>query len=376
MSKGFNTTYNTILKPILFWFSPETAQRLTLSVLTNLEPALPGSFFYPQEDEPQLSVNRWGIQFSNPVGLGAGVDKNLRAGLFWQKFGFGFAELGTVTPNRQFGNPRPRIWRLPEQRALVNSLGFPSRGSEWAIKRTSYYRRRGLRMKLALNLGPNKTTPPNLIIGDYVELFKTLGPLADLVVLNVSSPNTPGLRNWQAPERMVSIIEELRSTPIATTQRPPMLIKLGPDLDRSKLDDICAAALEHKVDGIVATNTTLQRSSVGVDCEYPGGLSGHPLRELARESIRRVYDCTRGQIPIIGVGGIASAEDAYAHIRAGASLVEFCTGLIYKGPSLATDIKVGLLSLLKNDGFRSIDEAVGTENGRTPIRQSGMACVA
>jgi dihydroorotate dehydrogenase len=376
MSRVFNTAYTGILKPILFSVSPESAQRQTLFALTVLERVLPDSFFCPQEDEPELSVNRWGVRFSNPVGLGAGVDKNLRAAFFWQKFGFGFAEFGTVTPREQFGNPRPRIWRLPEQLALVNSLGFPSKGCEWAVQRATYYRDRRLKMKFALNLGPNKSTPSTDVISDYVGLFKGLASLADFVVINVSSPNTPGLRNWQSPERMVSIIKELRSTPIAAGQHPPMLIKLGPDLELIALREICTAAVEHRIDGIVATNTTLQRESIGIQSNYPGGVSGQALRELARNTIRQVYEFTGGHMPIVGVGGIASAEDAYGHIRAGASLVEFCTGLIYNGPGLPSAIKAGLISLLKRDGFRSIDEAVGTENNRTASRQSDIACVA
>jgi dihydroorotate dehydrogenase len=227
-------------------------------------------------------------------------------------------------------------------------------------------------MKLALNLGPNKNSDPGQVICDYVKLYTKLCPIADFVVINVSSPNTPGLRAWQASERMLWIIKELRSTKIESGRRPPLLIKVGPDLELAELQDLCKAALEHRIDGIVATNTTVQRASIGVQADYPGGVSGQPLKELARRTIRQVYESTEGQIPIIGVGGIASAEDAYAHIRAGASLVEFCTGLIYGGPSLPMRIRGGLARLLKKDGFVCIDEAVGTDNWRTSNRQSSV----
>ncbi len=243
MLKALNTAYVRILKPILFRVSPETAQKMSLFALTILERTLPIPFFYPQKDDQLLSVTRWGIRFSNPIGLVAGVDKNARAGLFWQKFGFGFAELGTITPRHQSGNPKPRIWRLPDQRALVNSLGFPSKGSVRVERRLRFYRHRGIRMKIALNLGPNKdSTSSAQIVRDYANLFARLAPFADFIVINVSSPNTPGLRNWQAPDRMVSIVRELRSTPIVGEKHPPVLVKIGPDLDTGTLREICAAA--------------------------------------------------------------------------------------------------------------------------------------
>jgi len=372
MLRAVDILYGRLLRPVFFRLDAEMSQKTALAILTALEHILPVSYFASRQEEPELSVTRWGIHFSNPIGLGAGVDKNASAALFWQKFGFGFAELGTVVPKRQDGNPKPRIWRLPDQEGLVNSLGFPSRGCEWFLQRVSSYRERQMSMKLALNLGPNKDSDASQIVRDYVKLYIKLGPLSDFVVINVSSPNTPGLRSWQAPERMVSIIEELRSTTIEG-RRPPLLIKFGPDLEPAKLHDLCTAALEHKIDGIVASNTTLQRASIGVQADYPGGVSGQPLMELARSTIRQIYESTGGQIPIIGVGGIASAEDAYAHIRAGASLVEFCTGLIYHGPSLPMSIRGGLARLLKKDGFGCIDEAVGTDNWRISKRQSSVA---
>jgi dihydroorotate dehydrogenase len=369
MSGAVDILYGRLLRPVFFRLDAEMAHKITLAILTALERVLPDSTFAPPKEEPGVSVTRWGIRFSNPIGLGAGVDKNGRAAMFWQKFGFGFAELGTVVPEAQDGNPKPRIWRLPDQGGLVNSLGFPSRGCDWFLHRISSYRKRRLGIKLALNIGPNKTSDQGQIIQDYVKLYTKLGPIADFVVINVSSPNTSGLRAWQAPERMLSIFKELRSIKFESGQHPPLLIKLGPDLETAELHDLCRAALEHKVDGIVATNTTLQRGSIGVQTDYPGGVSGQPLKKLARSTIRQVYESTEGQIPIIGVGGIANTEDAYAHIRAGASLVEFCTGLIYGGPSLPMHIRGGLPLLLKKDGFGCIDEAVGADSWGTSKRQ-------
>jgi dihydroorotate dehydrogenase len=365
MVPGLDTLYRRVLRPVLFRLDAEFAQQAVLAALQFATSVAPMWVLSPEDDPPELATSAWGMQFSNPVGLGAGVDKNARAALAWQAIGLGFAELGTITPDPQFGNPRPRIWRLHEEQALVNSLGFPSKGSEWALRRVRYYRKKGIQMRLSLNFGPNKDTPPEKVVRDYASLMAKLGEYADLVVVNLSSPNTPGLREWQAPERMTSIVNALRSTADGLFRCPPILIKLAPDTEPSMLRDICGAAVEHKIDGIVATNTTLKREELGVRCTFPGGLSGQPLRNIARETIRKVYDFTDRRIPIVGVGGIFSAEDAYGHIRAGATLVEFCTGMIYRGPGLAQEIKRGLVRLLARDGFRSISEAVGTEIRQT-----------
>jgi dihydroorotate dehydrogenase len=362
---------------MLFRLDAETAQRAVLAILQYVTSVAPTVMLSPENDIPELATSVWGMRFSNPIGLGAGVDKNARAALAWQAVGLGFAELGTITPEPQFGNPRPRIWRLHEHQALVNCLGFPSKGSEWALRRLRYYRKRGIQIRLALNFGPNKDTSAEKVVRDYELLMAKLGEFADFVVVNLSSPNTPGLREWQAPERMVSIVEAMRSTATYLLRRPPILIKLAPDIEMPMLREICESALEHKVDGIIATNTTLKREELGVHSAFPGGLSGQPLRNLARETIRRAFEYTGGLIPIVGVGGIASAEDAYGHICAGASLVESCTGMIYRGPGLVQEIKRGLVRLLARDGFRSISEAVGSENRQaSSLRHQEVARVA
>jgi dihydroorotate dehydrogenase len=368
MVLGLNTLYRRVLRPVLFRLDAEFAQQAVLATLQFATSVAPMSVLSPEDDPPELATSVWGVRFSNPIGLGAGVDKNARAALAWQAVGLGFAELGTITPDPQFGNPRPRIWRLHEEQALINSLGFPSKGCEWVLRRVRHYKKGGIQIRLALNFGPNKNTPPEKVLRDYASLMAKLGEYADFVVVNLSSPNTPGLREWQAPERMVSIVKTLRSTAIDLPRCPPILIKLAPDIQLPMLRDICGASVEHKVDGIIATNTTLKRDELGIRCVLPGGLSGQPLRNLARETIRRVYEYTDHLIPIVGVGGIASAEDAYGHIRAGATLVEFCTGMIYHGPGLVQEIKSGLVRLLNRDGFRSISEAVGTENSQAPLQ--------
>jgi dihydroorotate dehydrogenase len=242
---------------------------------------------------------------------------------------------------------------------MVNRLGFPSDGMEAVaarLKRQQRYRRR---IRIALNLGPNKETAPEQVADDYARLTERLGAIADFIVVNLSSPNTPGLRDFQAPVRMRSVIEAMRGAGASTGL--PILVKLAPDLDPPMRAEICAAALDLRLDGIVATNTTLQRETVGVVSQLSGGLSGEPLKNLARETIGGIYRTVGGRIPIIGVGGVATAEDAYAHIRAGASLVELYTAMVYRGPGIVRAIKAGVVRLLARDGFRSISEVVGAE---------------
>jgi dihydroorotate dehydrogenase len=397
-SDGHNL-YTRLMRPLLFQFDPETAHRLTIAILSLAPPLRCVS------DSAELATTVFGMRFANPVGLAAGVDKDARALAGWRALGFGFAELGTVTPRPQPGNALPRMWRLRANRALINRLGFPGEGMEAAaarLQRTVSLRVTRTRndtnpaMRIALNFGPNKDTPPERVAEDYAALTRRLAPFADLIVVNLSSPNTPGLREWQAPERMRAIVEAVRAAlPAATTagrRRPPILVKIAPDLEPPQLSAVCAMALDlarefkgsggddasvikddgglegecdrHGDIGIVATNTTLKRDEVGVSAAFEGGLSGAPLLARTREVIAQAYRETHGRIPIIGVGGIASAEDAYGHIRAGASLVEFYTGMIYRGPGLAREIKRGLVRLLARDGFRSISEAVGSASIR------------
>lgn len=310
---------------------------------------------------PELGIKLWGIDFPNPIGLAAGMDKDAVAIRGWETLGFGFAELGTFTPRPQAGNEIPRVWRVPERGALINRLGFPSEGMEAVAPRIERIRKAGISIPLSLNFGPNSNTPPEGIAADYTALIERLGPLADFIVVNVSSPNTPGLRDWQSPEKMIELFAAIHEHAGKLPRPTPVLVKISPDLERNELFRICDTALAIGIEGIVACNTTIAREAVGVSSPHPGGLSGPPILIRARELIRDIYTHTGGQIPIIGVGGISSAEDAWLHIRAGASLVEVYTGLIYEGPGLIVRMKSGLADLLRRGGFRSISEAVGID---------------
>ena len=349
--------YRGLLRPILFSLDAETAHHLALSILSMMPP-LPVA-----EDPPELRSSLWGMEFSNPIGLAAGMDKDAIAIGAWQALGFGFAELGTITPRPQPGNPKPRVFRIPEHRALINRLGFPSEGMEVVtprIERIKNVRRAGTRIRIALNFGPNKDTPVEKVAADYASLMARMASLADFIVINVSSPNTPGLRNWQSPDKMREIFAAMEQAP-KLSRHVPMLLKVAPDIDDSMLDAISDTAMALRLDGMVVCNTTLKRNELGITSSEAGGLSGHPLRDLARERIAAVHRRTQGKLPIIGVGGIMNADDTLGHIKAGASLVELYTGLIYEGPGLIASMKKELANLLRREGFRSISDAVGTD---------------
>ncbi len=354
-SSFIDLVWSRVARPLLFRLDPELAHRIVLTLLT-IMPA-----FGRQNDSDVLEQNLWGMRFVNPLGLAAGLDKDAVALAAWQTLGFGFAEVGTITPRPQPGNPRPRLWRLPEHRALINRLGFPGLGMEVAARRVERLRQRRPRMRIGVNLGPNKDTPPERVADDIAALAQRLGPVADFIVINISSPNTPGLREWQAPQHLRTLITRAFAGRLeAGANRPPLLIKLAPDIDSDQLRLICETAMELRLNGIVATNTTTAREAVGVRADYPGGLSGQPLKSRAREIISQIYRHAGGALPIIGVGGVASAEDAYGHICAGANLVELYTGLIYEGPGLPTTIVDGLTALMERDGYGRIKDAVGS----------------
>lgn len=355
------------LTPLLFKIPPETAHRLTIQVLR----FMPG-FLFPKSAtalparHPTLRSVLWGRNFPNPVGLAAGFDKNAEAvnGLF--HLGFGFVEVGTVTVKPQEGNPRPRVFRCPEHNAVINRMGFPNGG----VARFKDNLQKFLGKKprpigvLGLNIGMNKdqTDPAK----DYTALVRSLAPMADYLTINISSPNTPGLRNLQEKEPLTELLTAVLAERAASCgdHPPPLLLKLAPDLTDAQLDDIAGVLLALKIDGVILTNTTLSRPEAlpANFAEQKGGLSGAPLTDLSTAIIRRFYAITKGQIPIIGVGGISSAADAYAKIRAGASLVQVYSGLIFQGPTLPAMINAGLMELLQRDGFSHISEAVGADH--------------
>ncbi len=311
-------------------------------------------------DDPILAIRRFGLAFSNPVGLAAGLDKNAEVPEAALRLGFGFAEFGTVTPRPQVGNPKPRVFRLPEQQAVINRLGFNNDGLEPAAKRAEAMRagRNRLSGPIGGNIGKNKDSTDS--VADYVTGTERLSPFVDYLTVNVSSPNTPGLRVLQgraALTELLSAVQAARKAPV------PVLVKIAPDLTEADLDDIIRAVIDTQVAGIIVSNTTIDRPPglpnhvAGV----AGGLSGKPLFAPSTEMLRRAYRLVGAAIPLIGVGGIASADDAYAKIRAGASLIQLYTALIYQGPGLVRRIKTGLAARVRADGFARLEDAIGAD---------------
>lgn len=362
--------YQRLARPVLFSQDAETAHERTIEMLATLDRAsemrLPGNGHV--FTHARLQVEIAGISFPNPVGLAAGCDKNARAVSVWPRFGFGFVEVGTVTAQPQPGNPRPRVFRVPEHGALVNRLGFNSEGSEAVAKRLAHLRRRerSLPVPLGVNIGKTKSvTGDEAVLEDYQTGFRRLSRLADFIVVNVSSPNTPGLRQWQEKEKLSILLDMLMKESRALAQKRgtsplPVFVKISPDMADGDMEDVVEVALSERLAGIIATNTTLAREGVGQNVESSGGLSGKPLRHRANEVIRFLYRCSQGKIPLVGVGGISSAEDAYERLRAGASLVQIYTGLVYEGPLLPRRVNQGLLKLMERDGVKHISETVGT----------------
>jgi len=312
-------------------------------------------------DPPRLATRLWGRTFPNPVGLAAGFDKNAEVPDAMLALGFGFVEVGTVTPRPQPGNPKPRLFRLEEDQGVINRLGFNSEGLAAVERRLAKRRDRRGFGKVGANIGRNRETGDE--IEDYVEGVRALAPLVDYLVVNISSPNTPGLRELQrmnAVERLMERVLPARAE-VAPRDPPPLLLKIAPDLTQQERADLAQAALASHIDGLVVANTTVARPDtlVSGDAHEPGGLSGRPLRGASTQLIADMARLTGGRIPIVGVGGISSGADAYAKIRAGASLVQLYTALVFEGPRLVTRIKRELDALLVRDGFASVAEAVG-----------------
>jgi dihydroorotate dehydrogenase len=349
--------------PLLRRLDPEVAHGLTLRALARgLAPRRPGP------DDPILASRVWGRDFANPIGLAAGFDKDAAVVAPLFDLGFGFVEVGTITPRPQAGNPRPRVFRLPEDRAVINRLGFAGAGAAAAARRLARWRAEGGRAEggrgiLGVNLGKNRDSRD--AAADYAAGARALGRYADYLVINVSSPNTPGLRALQGRAELERLVEAVRGALAETLPGapPPLLIKIAPDLAPADLEDIAAVALERALDGLIATNTTVARPAglAGRHRAETGGLSGRPLFAPATRILAETYRLTGGRIPLIGVGGVASGAEAYAKIRAGASLVQLYTGLIYEGPALVPRIKAELARLLRRDGFASLGAAVGAD---------------
>jgi dihydroorotate dehydrogenase len=349
--RNFFVVYKLLLKPFFFLFNPEKAHKLTL-VLFRLALRIPVLNYLLKRSfqfrHPQLERELFGLRFPNPVGLAAGFDKDGQYVDLMSALGFGFLELGTVTPRPQTGNPQPRLFRLPADNALINRMGFNNEGVEALVSRLKE-RKKKRPLIIGGNIGKNKVTPNEQAVDDYAICFEALFPFVDYFVVNVSSPNTPGLRELQEKEPLTALLTEVQKLNKAKAQPKPVLLKIAPDLTNSQLDDILDIVKTTGLDGIIATNTTIDRTGLATDSQKvsdigAGGLSGQPLKDRATEVIRYLSEKTKGQLPIIGVGGIASPEDALEKIRAGASLVQIYTGLIYSGPSLIKKINKALLA--------------------------------
>jgi dihydroorotate dehydrogenase len=347
-----------LVRPLLLRLPAERAHGLALrAVATGLDRLLLGR--EPQPAPPILAQSLWGREFPNPIGLAAGFDKNARVADAVRRWGFGFVEVGTVTPRPQPGNPMPRLFRLAEDVAIVNRMGFDSDGLDTVVRRLARAPRRGI---LGVNLGKNRDTAD--AAADYVAGIRGIAGLADYIVVNVSSPNTPGLRDLQRRSLLEALLPRLIAARDATGPGTPLLLKIAPDLSAQERRDIAELACAAGIDGLVIANTTVARPPGLVSrhaCEA-GGLSGRPLFAQSTAVLAEMHQLTEGRLPLIGVGGIADGGGAYAKIRAGASLVQIYTALVFSGPALIRRIERELALLLRADGFGSIVEAVGADN--------------
>ena len=348
-----------LIGPILRRLDTEKAHRLALYALRQKAVR---TFFPKVPDPANLRTVVWGRVFPNPIGLAAGFDKNAEVFEAALDLGFGFVEVGGVTPKPQSGNRRPRLFRLSADRAVKNRMGFNNDGLEVVASRLR--RRTTLSGLVGVNLGKNKETVN--AVEDYSTLASDFSAYADFLVINVSSPNTPGLRSLQSLKPLLDIIRAARTARDAaiTANPPPLLLKISPDLEHSEVSDIAKVALDENLDGIIISNTTLARpqSLKSPEKNEAGGLSGAPLFCPSTHLLRCVYELTDGSIPLVGVGGISSGADAYAKIRAGASLVQLYTALVFDGPGILSQIKCDLAALLERDGYLTIADAVGADH--------------
>jgi dihydroorotate dehydrogenase len=343
--------------PLLRWFDPEDAHRLAIQGLKILPPVR------PRPDDPKLAVRAFGLNFPNPIGMAAGFDKSAEAPDSLLRLGFGFVEVGTVTPKPQAGNPRPRLFRLERDEAVVNRMGFNNDGAEAVLRRLAA--RAHLGGILGVNVGANKDSSDR--VADYVKLIETFAPVASYFTVNVSSPNTPGLRNLQqaaALDDLLARVIDARERVRQNAGDSPVLLKIAPDLSLAELDDVVHIARSRRVDGMIVANTTVARPSSlreAARAGEQGGLSGRPLFRLSTRMVAETYVRAEGAFPLVGVGGIDSGGAALTKIRAGASLIQLYSSLIYKGLGLVDDIKNDLASTLLRTGRDSLSEIVGAD---------------
>jgi dihydroorotate dehydrogenase len=356
--------YTWAVRPALFALDAERAHNLTLAALRRPFVVRTLRALVAPRADPRLDQRVLGLTFRHPVGLAAGLDKHGTAAAAWAALGFAFVEIGTVTPQPQAGNPRPRLFRLPADRAIINRLGFNSVGAAEVAQNLAAMV--PLPIPIGINLGKNRQTSNDNAADDYMRALEIVHPFADYVVVNVSSPNTPGLRALQESRALRELVAQVvhRARALTTRKMIPVLVKVAPDMTPGDLLASVDAALEGGASAIIATNTTVARpglKSRGPAVEEDGGLSGAPLRSRATEICRTVYAHLRGGAPIVGVGGIFTADDAYERIRSGASLVQLYTALIYEGPGVVGRIVRGLGERLIRDGFSHVSEAVGAD---------------
>jgi len=343
----------SVLRPFLFKLDPETTHDLAIKSLKFNY--LPRKMF-EVEDEQILNIELLGKNFPNPIGLAAGFDKSGEVYNSLLKFGFGFIEIGTVTPLKQFGNPKPRIFRLEDDSALINRLGFNNDGIEIIKNRIKSEKKKGV---LGINIGPNKNTKDQK--NDFCIGLKNFFDIADYITINISSPNTEGLRDFHDQEKLKDLLLALNKIKSENKINIPLLLKISPDIKDNHISEIADTAIKNDISGIILTNTTNSNKDKLISDfkKEEGGLSGEPLQQISTNMIKKFYKQLNGKIPIIGVGGVNSGKSAYEKIIAGASLLQLYTGLVYKGPSIVKDIKKELIQILKVEGLNNIKDAIG-----------------
>lgn len=358
--------------------NPEKAHHQILATLSNLEniryTSMGKWLLFQSEnsfkvEDKRLKQSLWGLNWENPLGLAPGCDKDGVAAGIWQHFGFGFAELGAVTQHPQTGNPLPRLFRLPQDQAALNRLGANNLGSEAMAKTLEKtWKNHPRQIPIGINLCKSKITPLEAAADDYLFSFNTLKPWADYFVINVSSPNTPGLRSLQDGEQLNEILYTLQRE---NQEKYPLFVKIAPDLTWEAIDTILELVQKHQLSGVIATNTTIQRKGLQTEIlpetgkpltEEAGGISGKPLKKRSTEVISHIYQQTKGNLPIIGVGGIFTSEDAWEKITAGASLLQVYTGWVYQGPWMVREILEGIVIKLEKNGLSHLSEAIGQSN--------------
>ena len=360
--------YKSIIRPLLFRKDPETSHEMVLALMARAEFVCPVFESLYRVEDRRLAVRVGPLEFPNPIGLAGGFDKNALAPKTISAFGFGFMEVGAITAQAQPGNPKPRLYRLPEDHALINRLGFNNEGAEAIAIKLDRLRARGgwPHIPLGLNLGRTKIVETKDAVADFLSCFTELYAHGDFFTLNVSSPNTPNLRDLQEKSllrELLSAVQEKNRELSARAQfeMKPVFVKIAPDMEFSQVDEIIDVVEEVKLTGIVATNATafMRDGLKSLNGPEPGGLSGRPITAMVTKFIAHIYQVTRGRLPIIGVGGIFNAQDAYEKIKAGANAVQIYTGWVFEGPGAVKRINKGLLRLLERDGLKHISEAVG-----------------